>query len=102
MKLNLVADYELCGKRFASIFSIDGSNNLVNLPEMTKMLVHFSDGPSAYIKPKFLLMCKSGAEAERVRSMWNDGYRRDGRLFDFSHMTYGEFCEYEKGSGVAE
>ena len=102
MKLNLVADYEVCGKRFASLFSIDGSNNLVNLPEMTKMLVPFSDGPSAYIKPKFLLMCKSGAEAERVRRMWNDGYRRDGRLFDFSPMTYGEFRDYAKESGVAE
>ena len=29
MKLNLVADYDIMGKRFVSLFKIDGSANLV-------------------------------------------------------------------------
>ena len=100
MKLNLVADYEVMGKRFASLFQIDGSVNLVNLPEMTKMPFHFSDGGCVYLDPVSLLMCETRRKAERVYRMWTDGYKKDGRFCDSSPLFYDEYVAYQKEKGV--
>lgn len=94
MKLNLVADYDIMGKRFVSLFQIDGSANLVNLPEMTKMQLHFSDGGHVWLSPLSLLMCETRRKAERVRRMWMDDYRKDGRLCDFSPLFRDEYLAY--------
>ena len=44
MKLNLVADYDINGKRMVRSFAIDGSNNLVRLTSLTSQLVPTTDG----------------------------------------------------------
>ena len=94
MKLNLVADYDVMGKRLVSLFEIDGSVNLVNLPNMTKMQLHFSDGGHAWLEPLALQMCESRRKAERVYRLWVDSYRKDGRLCDFSPIFAKDFHDY--------
>ena len=96
MKLNLVADYDVMGKRFVSLFEIDGSVNLVNLPSMTKMQMHFSDGGHVWLEPLALQMCESRRKAERVYRLWVDSYRKDGRLYDFSPINYDDYLNYNK------
>ena len=94
MKLNLVADYNVAGRMFVSILQIDGSNNLVNLLDMASMQFHFSDGGRACVKPQSLQMCESRRKAEQVRNLWEDSYRKDGRLYDFSPIFAKDFHDY--------
>ncbi len=96
MKLNLVADYNVAGRMFVSILQIDGSNNLVNLLDMASMQFHFSDGGHAYVKPQSLQMFESRRKAEQVRKLWEDSYRKDGRLYDFSPINYDDYLNYNK------
>lgn len=83
MKLNLVADYDINGKRMVRSFAIDGSNNLVRLTSLTSQLVPTTDGGFAEVAPKTLHMCESGKKAEEVAREWEEQYRKDGRLYDF-------------------
>ena len=83
MKLNLVADYDINGKRIVKSFAIDGSNNLVRLTSLTSILVPTTDGGFAEVAAKTLHMCESGKKAEEVAREWEKQYRKDGRLYDF-------------------
>lgn len=83
MKLHLVADYDINGKMFATTHTIDSSNNLAGLPLLTTMQVPTTDGGFIPVAPKFLLMCKSGKKAEEVAEAWSEGYRKEGKLYDF-------------------
>ena len=83
MKLNLVADYDINGKRIVKSFAIDGSNNLVRLTSLTSILVPTTDGGFAEVAAKTLHMCESGKKAEEVAREWEEQYRKDGRLYDF-------------------
>lgn len=83
MKLNLVADYDVCGKRFAATFSIDASQNLVALRELTALNIPTTDGGWVYIAPKFLAMCASRRKAEETEDIWRREYNEQGRLYAF-------------------
>lgn len=84
MKLNLAADYGIGGKRFAFAFSIDASNNLAGLQRLTALEFPTDDParPFVAIAPDFLSMCASARRAEEVARLWNDDYRKQGRLYD--------------------
>lgn len=83
MKLNLVADYDVRGKKHVATFAIHDSNNLVGLRELC-MLSFPVRGEWKYIPPTSLTMCESKREAEAVAAVWKEAYKSDGRLFDFS------------------
>ena len=95
MKLNLVADYDIMGKRFATAFSIDASQNLAGLQELTSLRFPATDGDFIAIKPKFLLMCESGKKAEKVANEWKAGYKAEGWLYDFLPVDRYEFLKQE-------
>ena len=96
MKLNLGADYNVCGKRCCSAFAIDSCNNLMGLPKLTTLAFPAADGGFVYIAPTFLLMCESRRKAEEVAADWERTYKEDGRLYDYkpidryAHMKEGE------------
>ena len=97
MKLNLVADFCVGGKRFATTFAIHESNNLVDLREMCAQGV-YTKGEWVKVYPDSLLMCASAKRAEEVAAEWERGYRAEGSLFGFGI----EIAESKKESGVAE
>lgn len=83
MKLYLVADYDINGKRFATTHAIDSSNNLARLNDLTSLLIPTTGGRYVAVAPTFILMCKSGKEAARVADEWSERYAKDGELYDF-------------------
>lgn len=80
MKLNLVADYDVCGKKFCVTFAIHQSNNLVGLREMCSMNFPMRGGWKR-IPPTSLTMCESRKKAESVANTWNHEYITQGRIF---------------------
>ena len=84
MKLNLVADYYINGKWMVSTFAIDGSNNLTWLSSLTSKLVPTTDGGFVKVAPQTITMCPSGKKAEEVARGWEEQYRKEGRLYDYS------------------
>lgn len=83
MNLNLVADYDVCGKRFAASFAIHSSWNLIELPKLTAMNIPTTDGGWVSIAPKFLAMCASRRKAEETEKIWDRNYNEQGRLYAF-------------------
>lgn len=83
MKLNLVADYEIGGKHVPAAFSIDASQNLVALRELTALNIPTTDGGWVYIAPKFLAMCASRRKAEETEEIWRREYNEQGQLYAF-------------------
>lgn len=81
MKLNLVADYDVCGKKFCQALAIHRGNNLVRLCEMCAMDFPLRGGWKR-ILPTSLIMCESGREAERVALNWQQEYGKQNRLFN--------------------
>jgi len=81
MKLNLVADYNVCGKKFCATFAIHQSNNLVGLREMCSMDFPVRGGWKR-IPPTSLMMCKSRQEAASVANAWTKDYSAQDRLFE--------------------
>ena len=79
MKLNLVADYEIGGRRLAWAYAIDASNNLTKLNAMCCLSVPKVGGGFKYIAPAHLLACESGKKAREVADYWNGGYEKQGR-----------------------
>lgn len=98
MKLNVVADFDICGKRFAAAFAVDASLNLVGLPGLTSLAFPMSDHTFVHIAPKFLLMCESAKKADRVAEAWNAGYKEAGRLYDYSPVDPYEYQKYTEGA----
>ena len=98
MKLNVVADFDICGKRFAAAFAVDASLNLVGLQGLTSLAFPMSDNTFVHIAPKFLLMCESGKKADRVAEAWNLGYKEAGRLYDYSPVDPYEYHKYTEGA----
>ena len=98
MKLNVVADFDICGKKLASAFAIEASNNLVNLPRLTSLAFPMSDNTFAYIAPEFILMCASGKNAERVAEAWNADHKEAGRLYDYSPIDPLEYRRHTEGA----
>jgi len=83
MKLNLVADYDVHGKKHVTTFAIHSSNNLVGLRGLCTL--HFPvRGEWKYIPPTSLTMCESKRRAEAVAEAWRRDYEAQGRLYDFS------------------
>lgn len=99
MKLNLVADYDVCGKRCCRAFAVDSGSNLMGLTRLTTLAFPATDGEFVYIAPTFLLMCESGRKAEEVAADWERAYKEDGRLYDYepidryAHMKEGEVAK---------
>ena len=91
MKLNLVADYDICGKRFVSSFSIDSSNNLVGLSSLTSLQFPTTDGGFVSVAPKILQMCETKKKAEEVEELWKNTYREEGKLYDYNPIDLYEF-----------
>lgn len=83
MKLNIVADYDIGGKRFAASFSIPASQNLVALRDLTALNFPATDGGFVTISATFLMMCESRRKAEAVEEQWKRDYKEQGRLYDF-------------------
>ena len=81
MKLNLVADYDVCGKKFCATFAIHQSNNLVGLREMCSMDFPVR-GEWKRIPPTSLTMCESRQKAALVANAWAKDYSAQGRLFE--------------------
>lgn len=88
MKLNLVADYDVHGKKHVATFAIHDSNNLVRLRELCTLNFPVR-GEWKIIPPTSLTMCESKREAEAVAAVWRENYKADGRLYDFSSRTEG-------------
>jgi len=84
MNLNLVADYDVCGKRFAASFAIHASQNLVALRDLTALNFPATDGGFVTIAATFLMMCESRRKAEAVEEQWKRDYKEQGRLYDFA------------------
>ena len=81
MKLNLVADYDVRGKKFATTFAIDASNNLSRLQEMTTLHFPTKDTGFIAVAPSFLLMCESKRRADEIATQWRTDYCKDGRFY---------------------
>lgn len=81
MKLNLVADYDVFGKKFCATFAIHQSNNLVRLREMCSMDFPVRGGWKR-IPPTSLTMCESQQKAALAANAWAKDYSAQGRLFD--------------------
>ena len=90
MKLNLVADYDVCGKRHVATFAIPQCQNLVALRELTTLQFPTTDGGWVYIAPMFLAMCVSRRKAEATEEIWKRDYKEQGRLY-----TYEPLDRYE-------
>lgn len=104
MKLNLVADFVVPGtggKRFVSAYSIHESNNLMGLPDMVSASFPAIGGDFVAVRPKTLTMCASAKKAIEVANDWRAGYKRDGRLWDYSPVDL-YWAAKEQESGVAE
>lgn len=99
MKLNLVADYDLCGQKSCTTFEIPQGNNLVGLAEITTLSFPATDGRLVYVRPTFLLMCESKRRADAVAEAWRQGYAESGRLYDYRPI---DRTEYEKCNGGAK
>lgn len=84
MKLYIVAAYDINGKKLATAQVIDGSNNLAKLNDLTIMWFPTTDEGYIAVSPTFILMCKSRKEAVKVAGEWREGYRKEGKLYDFS------------------
>lgn len=84
MKLNLVADYDIMGKRFCVAYAIDASQNLVRLRDLTRLRFPATGGGFISIAPKSLLMCESRKKAEAIEQERTVEYEASGRHYDFS------------------
>ena len=82
MKINLVADYDIGGKKYAAAHSIDSSQNLVALQELTTLLFPTPDG-AKWVQPTFLRAIATQKRAKEIAEAWNELYKGDGRLHDF-------------------
>lgn len=83
MKLYLVADYPIHGRRFAAACTIDGSSNLAHLTSLASLRVPAKGGGFVAVAPTFIQMCESGKKAAAVAESWNAGYGH-GEPFDFA------------------
>lgn len=83
MKLNLVADYDVCGLHFVSTYAIDSSNNLVGLADLTASVVPTIQGGWARVNARTLQMCGSKKKAAEVAHAWRRDYEAQGRRWDY-------------------
>ena len=81
MKLNLVASYVFEGKRFATTYAIDSSNNLIKLNAMTTTTFPTTGGFLIPVEPSFLMACESGKKAREVAQLWNEDAKKQGLLW---------------------
>ncbi len=98
MKLYVVADFDICGKRLAAAFAIDSSQNLVGLVGLASLEFPMSDHTFVRLAPTFLLMCESGKKADQVAEAWNDGHKKAGRFYDFSPVDPYALHMYTEGA----
>ena len=94
MRLNLVATYDICGKRFVCTHCIRESANLIYLDRYVSINMPVKGIGFVPAKPINLMMCKSGSDAESVADAWSDSYRKDGRLWDGSPIDGKVYAEY--------
>lgn len=83
MKLNLVADYEVCGLHFVGTYAIHSSNNLVGLADLTASIVPTVQGGWARVNARTLQMCESKKKADDVAHAWRRDYEAQGRRWDY-------------------
>ncbi|MBO7688642.1 MAG: hypothetical protein J6V72_19850 [Kiritimatiellae bacterium] len=87
LTINVVADYNIGGKRLAWAKQIESCCNLVNLMEMTGALIPCKRGGFINVKPEHISMCWSKRNADETADEWNRGYKADGRLYEFEPLT---------------
>ena len=93
MKLNLVADYDILGKRFVASFSIHSSQNLVGLTSLTSLQFPTTDGGFVTIAPKSLQMCETKKKAEATETQWRESYKAEGKLYDYTPIDIYEYMK---------
>ena len=96
MKLNLVADYEIGGKSFPAAFSIDASQNLVALRELTALNIPTTDGGWVKVAARSLTMCKNARAAEEYESSMRREYQKQGRLYAFDMVELRQLIQEGK------
>ena len=96
MKLNLVADYDVMGKRCIAAFSIPQCQNLVALQELTALSFPTTDGNFIYIKPISLSMYESRRKSEEVCEALKSAYKAAGRYYDYTPIDLYEYKKYMK------
>lgn len=90
MKLNLVADYDVRGKRLVTTWAIDGSLNLAELQDLTKIGFPTTDGGMVWLAPVSLTMCESLRKADKVKEAWDVGYKARGCYYDYKPISRNE------------
>lgn len=96
MKLNLVADFDVCGKRFVATFQIPACNNLVGLRGLTSLQFPTTNGGFVRLEPTTLQMCESKRKAEEVADAWEKDYKKQGRLYNYERIDIYDLYFYEQ------
>ncbi len=90
LRLDLVVEYEVCGRLYACAETVPGSYNLARLDAMLSRFMPSVDGSTVMVRPQCIYMARSAKAAKAVASLWNAAHRRAGRLYDFTPVQAGK------------